>query len=116
MYFYRICSVLCVLLFGGCAYVNVSVIQPVTPLKEQLVEGKGQAKILLLNISGFISEKGQSDRLKLQHSPSLVSEVRETLQKALKDSSIAGVIVKINSPGGTVTASDIIYHEIIYSD
>lgn len=113
LYSAQICSVFFILLFSGCAYVNVSVIQPVTPLKEQLVEGKGKAKILLLNISGFISEKGQSDRLKLQHSPSLVSEVRETLQKALKDSSIAGVIVKINSPGGTVTASDIIYHELM---
>jgi len=113
LYFDRICSVFFILLFSGCAYVNVSVIQPVTPLKEQVIEGKGQAKILLLNISGFISEIGRSDRLKLQHSPSLVSEVRETLQKAMKDNSIAGVIVKINSPGGTVTASDIIYHELM---
>jgi len=93
--------------------VNVSVLQPVTPLKEQVVEGKGDPKILLLNISGFISEKSRSDRLKLQSSPSLVAEVREALQKAEKDNDIKGVIIKINSPGGTVTASDIIYHELM---
>lgn len=111
--FLRIFAYISILLFSGCAYVNVSVIQPLTPLKEQVVEGKGQAKILLLNISGFISEKGKSDRLKLHHSPSLVSEVREALQKASEDSNIAGVLIKINSPGGTVTASDIIYHELM---
>lgn len=101
------------LLVGGCAYVNVSVMQPVTALKEQVVEGKGDYKILLLSISGFISEKSRSDRLKLQTRPSLVAEIREALQKAEKDSDIKGVIIKINSPGGTVTASDIIYHELM---
>ncbi len=109
----KIFVLISILLFSGCAYVNISVMQPLTPLKEQVIEGRGAAKILLLNISGFISEKGKSDRLKLQHSPSMVSNVREALQKASKDSSIAGVIIKINSPGGTVTASDVIYHEIM---
>jgi protease-4 len=98
-------------LFSGC--VSVSVIRPVTPLEQQVVEGKGHPKILLLNIAGFISEREKSDRLKLQKAPSLVSEVRETLQKAAKDPAIAGLIVKINSPGGTVSASDIIYHELV---
>ena len=102
--------VLCILFLSGC--VNVSVIQPVTPLRQQLVEGEGHPKILLLNISGFISEREKSDRLKLQKEPSLVAEIRETLQKAERDADIAGLIIKINSPGGTVSASDIIYHEL----
>jgi len=107
------CLIVLFFIFSGCAYVNVSVMQPLTPLKEQVVEGKGDPKILLLNISGFISEKSRSDRLKLQTRPSLVAEVREALQKAEKDSDIKGLIIKINSPGGTVTASDIIYHELM---
>jgi len=98
------------LLLSGC--VNVSVIKPVSPLKQLVVEGKGQPKILLLNISGFLSEREKSDRLKLQTEPSLVSEIRETLQQAEQDADIAGLIIKINSPGGTVSASDIIYHEL----
>jgi len=102
--------VLFILLLSGC--VNVSVIKPVTPLKQQVVEGQGRPKILLLNISGFISEREKSDRLKLQKEPSLVAEIRETLQKAEQDADIAGLIIKINSPGGTVSASDIIYHEL----
>ncbi len=101
------------LFLGGCAYVNVSLTPSVVPLKEMVVEGKGEPKILMLNISGFISERGRSDRLKLQQSPSLVEEVRETLKKAEEDDVIAGIIIKINSPGGTVSASNIIYHELM---
>jgi len=108
---YRCLVFLFILLLSGC--VNVSVISPITPLKQQVVEGKGHPKILLLNVSGFISERAESDRLKLQKVPSLVAEIRETLQQAERDGDIAGLIIKINSPGGTVSASDIIYHELI---
>ncbi len=108
---YRCLVVLFILLLSGC--VNVSVIKPITSLKQQVVEGKGHPKILLLNISGFISERAKSDRLKLQKMPSLVAETREILQQAELDDDIAGLIIKINSPGGTVSASDIIYHELI---
>jgi len=108
---YRCLVVLFLFFLSGC--VSVSVIKPVTPLKQQLVEGQGHFKILLLNISGFISEREKSDRLKLKKEPSLVAEIRETLQKAQRDADIAGLILKINSPGGTVSASDIIYHELM---
>lgn len=113
IHFDRYLVVLFMLVLSGCAYVNFSVMQPVKPLKEQLVEGKGLPKILLLDVSGFISEKERSDRLKLQKRPSLVAEMREKLQKAEQDSNITGAIIKINSPGGTVAASDIIYHELM---
>ena len=43
----------------------------------------------------------------------MVAQIKEELKKAEGDSSIVGVIFKINSPGGTVTASDIIYHELM---
>jgi len=83
------------------------------PLQEQVLEGEGQAKILLLDISGVISEKKESEGLGFSKRDSLVAQIKEELQKAEGDSSIVGVIVKINSPGGTVTASDIIYHELM---
>jgi len=43
----------------------------------------------------------------------MVDEFREALKKAGKDKGIAGLVVRINSPGGTVTASDILRHEIL---
>ncbi|RII29754.1 MAG: signal peptide peptidase SppA [Geobacter sp.] len=97
---------------SGCAFVNVPLVPPPSPLEEQLLEGTGAKKILLLDISGTISEQGKSGGLLGRSTPSMVSVVREALQKAEKDADIAGMIVRINSPGGTVTASDIIHHDI----
>jgi len=100
-------------LLAGCAFVNVPLLQPPQPLEEQLLEGDGAKKILLLDISGAISEQEKSAGLLGRSSPAMVSLVRESLQKAAKDDKIGGVIVRINSPGGTVTASDIIHHDIV---
>jgi len=96
------------LFLNGCAF--VSLVPPVSPLQETVIEGEGKPKVLLVDISGIISEKEKGGVLKEQ--PSLVAELKESLQKAQKDEDIAAVIVRINSPGGTVTASDIIHHEI----
>ena len=98
---------------SGCALVNVSLIQPPSPLEEQILEGDGAKKILMLDISGTISEQEKSGGLLGRSSASMVSLIRESLQKAEKDDNIKGIILRINSPGGTVTASDIIYHDII---
>lgn len=105
--------VLFVSALSGCAFVNVPLIPPPMPLEEQVLEGDGTSKILLLDISGTISEQEKTGSLLGRAMPSMVSQVRESLQKAEKDDRIAGLIVRINSPGGTVTASDIIHHEII---
>ena len=97
---------------SGCAFVNVPLVPPPSPLAEQVLEGEGSRKILLLDISGTISEQEKSGGLMGQATPSMVSVIRESLQKAEKDPAVAGVILRINSPGGTVTASDIIHHDI----
>ena len=98
--------------FCGCAFVNVPLVPAPMPLEEQVLEGDGAKKILLVDISGTISEEEKSSGLLGRTVPSMVSLIRESLQKAEKDDKIAGLILRINSPGGTVSASDIIYHEI----
>lgn len=111
----RVLNVLCVLcmffMVSGCAFVTVPLLPTAQPLKEQVIQGKGSAKILIMDITGFISEK-QKESMLGTVTPSMVVQVREILQQAEKDSSIAGVLIRINSPGGTITASDIIHHEI----
>jgi protease-4 len=99
-----------VVILNGCAFVDVNLLSSHKPLQEQVVEGDGPKKILIVDIEGFISEKGASGLL--QEKPSTVVMVKEALQKAAGDRDIAGVILRINSPGGTVAASDIIYHEV----
>jgi len=98
------------LVLSGCA---VSLLPETKPLEEKEVEGEGKAKILLLDLDGMISFKDETDCLNIKSRPSKVAFIREALLKAEADSDIAGVIMRINSPGGTVTASDTIYHEIV---
>jgi len=43
----------------------------------------------------------------------LLARVQEELRKADKDDNVKALIVRINSPGGTITASDLIYREIV---
>jgi protease-4 len=98
---------------SACVGLNVALLPSSKPLEEKVLEGDGKAKILLVDLDGTISFKEESDPLKLAVRPSKVAFFREALRKAEGDPDLAGVIVKINSPGGTVTASDTIYHEIL---
>lgn len=108
----RQAGVIAVLFFlSGCIRVDIPLLQPLGELHERTIEGEGKSKLLLIDITGFISEKERSGGMK--EKPSMVAEVKEALQKAEKDEDIAGVILRINSPGGTVTASDLILHEFL---
>lgn len=100
-------------LVPGCAGMNVSLLPETKPLVETVLEGSGGPKLLLLDIDGVISFKEETDSLKLRRLPSKVAFFREALLKAEADPDIAGLIVRINSPGGSVAASDTIYHEIM---
>jgi len=97
----------------ACTLINVSLMPETKPLEEKLLEGKGKPKILIVDLDGLITIKDEAGRLDLKTKPSKVAFFREALRKAENDSDIAGVIIRINSPGGTVAASDAIYHEIM---
>lgn len=80
------------------------------PLKEFTLEGRGADKILLISVNGMISDASQKSLVRSK--PSVVQQIVAQLKKAEKDKQIKAVLLKINSPGGTITASDILYHEI----
>ncbi|MGA7827742.1 MAG: signal peptide peptidase SppA [Geobacteraceae bacterium] len=96
-------------ILNGCTLFKVNILPSVKPLEEKVIEGAGDRKLLLVDITGFISEKETGG---IKEQPSTVAQMKEILAKAEKDEDIAGVILRINSPGGTVAASDTIYHEI----
>ena len=81
------------------------------PLKEHILQGTGNDKVLLIPIAGFISDKRRQEFVRTE--PSVVQEVVSHLRKAESDPHIKAVVLKIDSPGGTVTASDILYNEIV---
>ena len=99
-------------IFNGCTLFKINVIPSLGPLKEKTVSGEGGDKVLLIDIKGVISNKKQVSALGVEMNAGLVDRVRETLKKAEKDEDVKALILRINTPGGTVTSSDIIYHEI----
>ncbi len=62
-------------------------------------EGSPAQKIVLVNLTGIIGSE-QAD------------EVHRQLRAARRDRSVKGLVVRVNSPGGTVSGSDRIYEEL----
>jgi len=65
-----------------------------------LREGPRASRIAVVNINGII-DGSQAD------------EVHRQLKAAKEDGAVKGIIVRVNSPGGTISASDRIYREIL---
>src|SRR2546427_9820416 len=104
-------------LLAACSLISLDLTPRIEPLREQTVEGRGRAKILLLDISGFLSDEGGPPSLVIggptpPRGPLLV-RVREELTKAAADPEGRALVVRIDSAGGTVTASDVIYPELV---
>ncbi|MDX8407968.1 MAG: S49 family peptidase, partial [Mariprofundaceae bacterium] len=67
-------------------------------------------KIAVIDISGLLLNAHAPQFIgQGEHSVSLLTE---QLDKARRDSRVKGVVLRINSPGGTVTASEIMHDEI----
>ena len=102
---------LAILSVSGCSVVSIDLTPRVRPLEESTVEGTGSGKVLLIDLSGVLAEE---PIITLESRPQvpLLARVREELEKAEADDQVRAVVLRINSPGGTVTASDVLFHEI----
>jgi protease-4 len=78
-------------------------------LQETTISGQGSDKVLLIDISGPLTTSKDSG---IFSEPSLPARLKEELTIAEKDDHIKAIILRINTPGGTVTSSDILYHEL----
>jgi protease-4 len=77
--------------------------------EEQFIEGneKAKDKIVVVDLTGLITSSAESQMME-----SMMSEVVGKLRQAREESSVKAVILRIDSPGGEVNASDVIYHEV----
>jgi len=100
------------LLLSGCANINLAPSYN-QPFKEQVVQTSdgATAKVLIIDIAGTIDDQPKGGFL--SQAPSLMDSVLMQLKKAEKDPQVKTVLFKVNTPGGGVTASDILYHEIM---
>lgn len=78
-------------------------------IAEHSLSGPGKAKIAVIPIEGFIGF-GESDGIFAGEN--MVARVTESLRKAAADPAVKAVVLRIDSPGGGITASDAIHHEV----
>jgi len=96
----------------GCITINLPTGQ-LEPLVESVVGGSGAAKVLMVEVDGLITESSQEADFFGTIEEGMVSRVREELDRAREDDQIKALVLRINSPGGTVTGSDLLRHEIL---
>ncbi len=95
----------------ACAVIRVP-LGPDDRIHEVTLMGEGDGKILLLDVSGLLSFRRPWVPPGWPQEPNLPERLRGDLDRARRDPSVRGVLVRVDSPGGTVTASDVLFHEI----
>jgi protease-4 len=103
------CALLAAALLSGCLG---SVVGPNAEFREVLLQGEGRDKILMIDIDGPIMNTPILVP-NLGVLPGMTARVRQELELAYDDPHIRGVLLRINSPGGTLTDSDVIYHSLM---
>lgn len=96
-------------LLAGCLSLSGG---PSVEFREVLLQGEGDDKLLLIDIYGpivntpiFVPNVGAL--------PGMTARIRQELEIAFDDPDVRGILLRINSPGGTLTDSDIIYHSLM---
>ncbi len=97
---------------AGCIAPQVKLFSDASdPFKEFTLSGEEKGKVLMIPVNGVISDSVDTEMFRTR--PSMVQEIVAQLDLAREDPDIKAVVLKIDSPGGSVTASDIIYHELL---
>lgn len=106
-------SILAFLALAGCISVDVDIGDKRGDYKEKVIEGdpEADAKIALIDVQGVLSSD-QEDSLFSTKESQVVALV-EKLRLAEHDPDVKAVLVRIDSPGGDVTTSDIMYNELV---
>ena len=99
--------------FTGCGPLTITIGGPNRGIDETVVEnpsGHGGNKVAIIDVSGVLLNAEQPGLLQAGENP--VSLLHEHLQRAADDRHVKAVILRLNTPGGGVTASDIMYGEV----
>jgi len=110
-------TAICVLLStlaAACSPLTVSFTLGASPekLEEAVVHAdpRGRDKVAIIDVRGIIADSPRSGLLSSSASP--VDGLVARLDKAAQDPRVKAVVLRINSPGGTVAGSDVMYREL----
>lgn len=114
----RLCLIVfvSVVALSGCGPAVFQV--ELVPASRQLEETRVQRdkglfvfdKIAIIDVDGVMINKARAGLMRSGENP--VSLFIEKLDKAAADQSVKAVVLRLDSPGGTVAASDIMYHSL----
>jgi protease IV len=109
----RVLFLLSFVLCPGCVSIDLqSLIFPqLSEIEVQAPDRWTRNKVLIVDVSGIIVPAG--DNRRFFHPKCSPDKIKAILNKAEKDSGIKGIILRIDTPGGEVTSTDMIYHEIM---
>lgn len=97
---------------GGCGAPSflVTPVANTNKIQEEEVQpGRGWSppKIVIIDVEGMLANARTGGLLQATENP--VSKFDQQMERAAGDSSVKAVVLRVNSPGGTVTASDTMY-------
>jgi len=105
---------LCIAGCGTGAF-QIQMIPADQELKEtQILRDKGMFvsdKIVVIDVDGIMLNRKQSGWLQNGDNP--VSTFLEKLDKAASDENVKAVVVRLNTPGGSVAAADMMHHSLL---
>ncbi|MBI5969896.1 MAG: signal peptide peptidase SppA [Deltaproteobacteria bacterium] len=107
--FFSALSLLAGIFLSGCVYVSLPGVEP---RREKTIGGAGADKVLVIDISGMITGDDDKNMMGIETAPNITARIKEELNMAIEDSHVKAIVLRINTPGGTVTTCDIISHEI----
>lgn len=94
----------------GCSF-NVGLNKKKDLKEVKVAQEDGKDKILLLPIDGMISLEPKGSFFGSE--PGMVVTLREQLDKAREEDDVKAVLLRVNSPGGTLGATQMIHDELV---
>jgi protease-4 len=97
---------------GGCGFPSflITPIENTNKIQEEQVQaGRGWSppKVAIIEVEGMLANVKTGGLLQATENP--VSKFDQQMGRAAADDSVKAVVLRVNSPGGTVTASDTMY-------
>lgn len=104
--------IILILMCTGCAFVSMDLgsLTQLQPFEERVIHEGSKDKILVVEVLGLIRTTNKHDSFMPKQGT--FERVEGVLDEAKDDKRIKGIILRIDSPGGGYTASDLVFRKI----